>query len=368
MQLSLQNFSTLVDSMASTVQGACSSLIDLTVGSVMRAILEASASVGLWLQYLVLQVLTMTRLATSIGSDADSWVQDFGMTRLAATYASGSVVLSSFSPATQSATINTGATVRTSDGSQTFAVVNGPYMRQTGTASVTVQVQATVPGTAGNVQSGVVNVLGTAIPGIDTVSNPTAFTGGQAAETDSSLRLRFVTFINTRAQATEQAFVYAIISVQQNLTYSIQENIAADGSSLPGHVHIIVDDGSGKPTAALLASVSAAVDEIRPIGTSISVAGPSLLTAGISLTLTINSSADGASVQSNVNAALASYINGLGVGQALRISRIAGLCYDADANVSNVQDVLLNGAGGDVGGQAGTVVRSGVFNIAVLVA
>ena len=75
MQLSLQNFSTLVDSMASTVQGACSSLIDLTVGSVTRAILEASASVGLWLQYLILQVLTMTRLATSIGSDADSWVQ-----------------------------------------------------------------------------------------------------------------------------------------------------------------------------------------------------------------------------------------------------------------------------------------------------
>ena len=368
MQLSLQNFSTLVDSMASTVQGACSSLIDLAVGSVMRAILEASASVGLWLQYLVLQVLTMTRLATSLGSDADSWVQDFGMTRLSATYASGSVVLSSFSPATQSATINTGATVRTSDGSQTFAVVNGPYTRPMGTASVTVQVQATVPGTAGNVQSGVVNVLGTAVPGIDTVSNPIAFTGGQAAETDAALRLRFVTFINTRAQATEQALVYAIISVQQNLTYSIQENVAVDGSSLPGHVHIIVDDGSGDPPAALLAEVSAAVDEVRPIGTSISVAGPRLLTAEISLTLTINSSADGASVQSNVDAALASYINGLGVGQAFRISRIAGLCYDADANVSNVQDVLLNGSGGDVGGQAGTVVRSGVFTIAVLVA
>ncbi len=368
MQLSLQNFSTLVDSMASTVQGACSSLIDLTVGSVMRAILEASASVGLWLQYLVLQVLTMTRLATSVGSDADSWIQDFGMTRLAATFASGSVVLSSFNPGTQSATINNGATVRTSDGSQTFAVVNGPYTRPVGTASVTVQVQATVPGTAGNVQSGVVDVLGTAIPGIDTVSNPIAFTGGQAAETDAALRLRFVTYINTRAQATEQALVYAITSVQQNLTYSIQENVAADGSSLPGHVHVIVDDGSGNPAATLLASVSAAVDEVRPVGTSISVAGPTLLTAAISLTLTIGSSADAATVQSNVNTALAGYINGLGVGQALRISRIAGLCYDADSNVSNVQDVLLDGSGGDVGGQAGTVVRLGVLNIAVLVA
>ena len=368
MQLSLQNFSTLVDSMASTVQGACSSLIDLTVGSVLRAILEASASVALWLQYLVLQVLTMTRLATSIGGDADSWVQDFGMTRLPATYASGSVMLSSFNPATQSATINDGATVRTSDGSQTFVVVNGPYTRPAGTASVAVQVRATVPGTAGNVQSGVVNVLGTAISGIDTVSNPNAFTGGQPAETDAALRLRFVTYINTRAQATEQALVYAITSVQQNLTYSIQENVTAYGSPMPGHVHIIVDDGTGRPAAGLLAAVSAAVDGIRPIGTSISVVGPALLTVGISLTLTVDASVDGQMVRSNVNTALASYVNGLGVGQALRISRIPGLCYDADTHVSNVQDVLLDGTSGDVGGQPGTVVRSGVFNIVVLVA
>jgi hypothetical protein len=53
MQLSLQNFSSLMEGMAAAVQGAASSLVDLTVGSVLRAILEANASVALWLQWLI---------------------------------------------------------------------------------------------------------------------------------------------------------------------------------------------------------------------------------------------------------------------------------------------------------------------------
>ena len=36
MQLSLQNFSTLVEGMAAAVQGAAKNLLDLTVGSVLR--------------------------------------------------------------------------------------------------------------------------------------------------------------------------------------------------------------------------------------------------------------------------------------------------------------------------------------------
>ena len=252
MQLSLQNFSTLVNGMAATAQGACSSLIDLTVGSVLRAILEASASVALWLQYLLLQVLTMTRLATSIGLDADSWVQDFGMTRLPATFAIGEVTMSSFNPTSQAATVPSGATVRTSDGSQTFVVVGGPYARPAGIATVTVSVRAVTAGPAGNVQGGTISLLGTAISGIDTVSNSGAFTGGTAAETDAALRVRFVTYINTRSQATEQAIGYAIASVEQGLTYNIEENVAPDGTPAPGHINIIVDDGSGAPSASLL--------------------------------------------------------------------------------------------------------------------
>ena len=368
MQLSLQNFSTLVNGMAATVQGSCSSLIDLTVGSVLRAILEASASVALWLQYLLLQVLTLTRLATSIGSDADSWVQDFGMTRLPATAAAGQVVMTSFNPGSQAATIPNGATVRTGDGSQSFAVIGGPYTRSIGTPTVTVSVQATNAGPAGNVEAGAISLLGTAISGIDTVSNLDSMAGGTAAESDSALRLRFVTYINTRSQATEQAIGYAIASVQQGLSYSIQENVTSDGTFAPGDVNVIVDDGSGTPPAALLVAVAAAIDPVRPVGTLISVNPPVLLIATISLTITASASGTFGTVQMSVQAALSTYINSLGVGQALRFSRLAGLAYDADAGISNVQDVLLNSSTVDVGGDQGSVVRAGILTVQVVAA
>ena len=43
MQLSLQNFSALVEQAAAAVQGSAAQLLDFTAGSVLRAILEANA-------------------------------------------------------------------------------------------------------------------------------------------------------------------------------------------------------------------------------------------------------------------------------------------------------------------------------------
>ncbi|WP_428375206.1 baseplate J/gp47 family protein [Lichenicoccus sp.] len=365
MQLSLQNFTTLVANMAASAQGACVALLDVSVGSLLRALLESSASVALWLQYLVLQVLSMTRLSTSVGTDADSWVGDFGLTRLPAIPATGIVVMSALSPVGQSATVPTGALVKSSDGTQSFLVVGGPYLRAQGTASVSVPVQAVVAGVLGNAQAGSVTILGTAIPGIDTVTNPVAFANGAPAETDQALCARFVIYVNTRSQATEQAVANAIASVQQGLSYVIQENMTSAGTVLPGNFNVIVDDGSGSPPASLLTAVAAAIDAIRPVGSTFTVTGPLLIVADVSMQITVVDPTQAAAAQQAAGAAVTTYVDALPVGQALRISRVAGLAYDATSSISNVTDVTLNGLAADIGGQAGAVVRAGIMTILV---
>ena len=365
MQLSLQNFSSLVGNMAASAQGACATLLDVTVGSVLRALVESSAAVALWLQYLILQVLSMTRLSTSSGVDADSWVADFGLVRLPPVSAVGTVVMTSFSPATQSASVPAGALIKTSDGSQSFVVSGGPYPRAVGTASVTVPVMAIVGGTAGNVQPGTITTLGTAIPGIDTVTNLLPMTGGISAETDQALRIRFVAYLNARSQATEQAVRNAIMSVQQGLTYVVQENVTSAGLVLPGHFNVIIDDGSGSPQPSLLAAVFTAIDKIRPIGSSFSVNAPLLLNVSVVLTITNTDAKLLTATQAAVVTAISSYIDGLAVGQALRFSRLAGLAYDASTDVINVVSVILNGGLVDLGGQPGSVVRSGSVDVVV---
>src|SRR3974390_2579604 len=121
MQLSLRTFNTLVQSMAAAVEASATQLLDLTVGATPRPVLEPTASVGLWMQWLILQVLRTTRAATSNGADLDSWMADLTLTRLPAVAATGTVTFSRFTPS-MSALIPAGALIRTSDGTQIFAV------------------------------------------------------------------------------------------------------------------------------------------------------------------------------------------------------------------------------------------------------
>src|SRR5579871_4647857 len=181
MHLQLRTFGTLVQDMAAAVQSSATQLLDLTVGSALRAVLEANASIGLWMQWLILQVLRTTRAATSSGPDLDSWMADMTLIRLPAIAATGMVTFSRFT-ATSAAFVPVGTLVRTADGTQTFAVTadtalaawvaasNG-YAVTPGTVSLKVPVAAQVAGTIGNVQAGSISLLASAIPGIDSVTN-----------------------------------------------------------------------------------------------------------------------------------------------------------------------------------------------------
>src|SRR3954447_25939761 len=97
MQLKLKSFDQLVQDMSAALQGTAAAFKDVSVGSVIRALFEANAGVVLWLQWLILQVLSQTRAATSIGGDLDSWMADFGLSRLPAVPATGTVTLSRYS-------------------------------------------------------------------------------------------------------------------------------------------------------------------------------------------------------------------------------------------------------------------------------
>lgn len=358
MRLSLQTFTTLVQNAAASVQASSTQLLDLTVGSALRAILEANASLGLWMQWLIVQVMQVTRAATSTGADLDSWIADFGVTRLPAVAATGTVVFSRYT-ALNAATVPVGTLVRTQDGSQTFAVTASPmvaayspvqagYVLAPGIATVSVPVAAEVAGQAGNVLAGTVGLIVTPTSGIDTVTNPSAFSGGIDVESDAAVRSRFQGFLSSRAQATAQAVAYAVAGVQQGLTYVIEENVDPSGAVRPGNFVVTVDDGSGAPSSVLLSAVSQAVSAVRPVGTTFSVQGPSVLSAAVAMTLTLPPGIDHTASVATVTAAVQAYVNRQPVGAALALTRLAQLAYDAVPQITNVTDVTINGVAADL--------------------
>jgi uncharacterized phage protein gp47/JayE len=374
MPLSLQNFTAMVEQMAAAVQGAATQVLDLTVGSVLRAILEANASLGLWLQWLIVEVLQTTRLATSSGADCDSFGADFGFTRLPASAAGGVVTFGRFAPVL-SAFVPVGTTVMTSDGSESFVVTadttNGSYGANrdgyslaAGLASIDVPVLAVVSGAAGDVLAGTVGLLTSAIPGIDTVSNAAPMTGGLDAESDAAFKARFGNYLASLSRATLGAIEETVAGVQQGLSVSIAENVDQTGAVSMGSFVVTVDNGTGMPPASLLAVVAEAVNAVRPVGTRFAVQGPVVVSADLSLTLTLAPGAQAPVVVAAVNNAIAAYIEALPVGALLPYSRLSQIAYDASGSVTNVTDMVLNGATADLVPPLFGAVRVGTISVA----
>jgi uncharacterized phage protein gp47/JayE len=373
MQLQLQTFTSLVQNMAAAVQSAATQLLDLTVGSTLRAVLEANASIALWMQWLILQVMQVTRAATSIGSDLDSWMADFSLTRLPAVPATGYVTLSRFTP-TSAAFIPVGTLIRTADGTQTFSVTasnsdtnfslaQSGYMLSAGIASIDVPVQATLPGSSGNVLAGAISLLATALSGIDTVNNGHALQNGLDSETDAAFRTRFASFIDSRSRATLLAIGYEISKIQQGLQYTIQENIDASGYPRVGSFIVTVDDGSGSPSPALLAAANSAVNAVRPIGSIFTILPPNVAIANITLTvITVPESSHSVAV-TRVSDAISSFINQLPIGGALPLTRLAQLAYTADGSITNVSQLEINATAADMYPSVSGVIKAGTVAV-----
>ena len=372
--LQTQDWVTLVRNQVSAIQGYAKVLVDLTVGSVLRAIVEANAAVVVWLEGLLLQVLAITRAATSSGADLDSWVADFGVTRLPAVAATGIVTFSRFTT-TQQVLVPVGATVQTADGTQQFTVTIdttnpaynaglGGYVIAAGVGNVTVPVQALTAGAAGNAVAGSVSVIAGAISGVDTVTNTAAFTNGTDAESDTALRTRFIAYVASLSKATKNAVGYAITSLKQGLVYSLVENQTYAGATQYGYFYVVVDDGTGSPSSTLLVTVANAIDAVRPLTSTFGVFAPVVVNASVAMTISTAAGADHAATALVVKNALTSYINALPLGTTLPFSRLAQVAYDASPSVTNVTGVTLNSGTADLTATSQQVIKATSVTVA----
>ena len=371
--LNTQTLTTVVQNMVAAIQGQSKALINFTIGSVLRSILEAIASVVMWLQGLILVLLATTRAATSQGADLDSYVNDYGVTRLAAVAASGLVTFARFTN-TQAALIPFGTQVQTADGTESFTVIVdatnpaympslGGYQINAGVSSINLTVQANIAGSAGNVAAAGISVLTQAISGVDTVANASQFVNGLDAETDAALRVRFVAFIASLSKATKSAIGNAILSLQQGLSYTLLENQQYNGTVQMGYFFVVVDDGTGAPPGSLLSTVANAVDAVRPVTSTFGVFAPIVVTANVLMSLTTAPGYVHGTVVAQVVAALQKAINTLSLGVAFPFTRLAQIAYDASPGVTNVTGVQLNGTTADITPTSLQVIKAGTLNV-----
>ncbi len=369
MSLNTQDFTTLVRNQVSAAQASSTSLLDFTTGSVLLALIEANSSaVALWLQGLAIYDLALTRAATSNGADLDTWMADFGLTRLPASAATGTVTFSRFTSTVQGV-VPIGAQLQTTSGVVTYSVTLdtdnpnynsslGGYVLTVSTDSIDVPVEANTVGTIGNAATGEINVITTPIPYVDSVTNASSFENGTDQETDAAFRTRFVNYLASLSKATESAIGYAISTVQGVVDYSITENESYAGSTQYGYFYVVADDGTGTPSDELIANVNNAVDAVRGLTIQFGVFKPIVVDADVVMTVTVAPNFDAPTVKQEVEDALRTYIDLLRLGNTLYYTRLFEVAYDASEGVLNVSSVTLNGTTSDVTATAKQMVKA----------
>lgn len=369
--LNLKSIVTFVENQAAAIQANASALIDFSVGSILRATAEANAAVAMWLQGMVLQVLAVSRLATSFGSDVDTFVNDYGLFRLSSSASAGLVTFSRIQT-TNSALIPVGAQVQSADGTQTFTVivdttnpnysaVLGGFLIPAGVAALAVQVSAVATGSATNVVAGGVNRLLTSISGVDFVNNAGPMSGGANSETDAALKIRFVLYLLSLSKATFSAIAFAITSLQLGIQYTITPNQTYSGQTQFGFFYVVVDDGTGSPPSSLLTQVAGVIAPVVALTVSFAVFGPIVAIANVSGTTLVAPGYNANAVKGALAVAWTNYIANLGLGVGLNYIALGGIANTIPGCLG-VDNFLLNGGTSDIPASPQFTIKPGTVS------
>jgi uncharacterized phage protein gp47/JayE len=368
MSLNFKSTQQLLTGYAAAVQASASVALSFVLGSIELARANAVAAITMWLQSLVMQVLALTRAGTSVGTDLDSWLADFAITkRLPAVAATGSVTFARYTSTAQ-AVVPVGGAVQTADGTQQFTVIAdtaqtaysatlGGYVLAAGVASITATVQAVNTGTQGNINASTLTQIASSMP-VDTVNNASPFTSGVNAETDPAALTRFQLALLGLRDGTLTSVSAAIQSLQLGLQYSIVANQTFAGVTQNGFFYVVISPY----TSPLHDSVYSAVDAVRALTETFAVYAATPSAVGVSVTVTASAGYTHTAVAAAVQTAIQNFITSIPLGSGLAWSKIYSVIWGV-AGVSDATLLLVNGGTADIVGVSTTALTAGTITV-----
>ncbi len=310
------------------LEAAGSRLNDFTIGSALRTLLESVSGV-LSQQTLVLdQVLEDAYLDTATGDALDRLAANFGVTRLASVKSTGTMTVQR--PAT-------GAAITIPAGWAQLATLPGPGVPSvaivttedvtldTSDLSATVTVQAAIGGAAGNIDATPTPVKVIPTAPVSGIASDGGFyitadmTGGVDAETDEALRYRTRLATQGANNGTEAAYLAAALSVLGVTSAGVLKAGDAKtpgGTVAAGSVEVYYQGATG-----LLESVESACLDASVLNADVTVAQVGSTTVVIDCTVICRTGEDTVALDAAVVAALTDYIEGLGCGATVYISK-----------------------------------------------
>ena len=286
---------------------------DFTPGSIVYTLLSAVSVAADVLNMRIFMARLAAYISTAVGTDLDNKVADFGLTRNAATPATGTFTFTRNTAATVAIDIPAGSLISTLPTATVNAVTyatNADATMAIGTTTVLVAATEQTTGSSGNIASGTQLMIASAVPGIDTVTLSTSITDGADTETDAALRARGLAAFQALAHGTVASYKEIVMSVA-----GVSGAVVVPQDRGPGTVDIyIMGPNNSIPSTNVQAEAQIAINAAKVATDDVEVLLPSTTTVTATLSVHIAPGYDPASTETAVQTAVGTYINGLGVG------------------------------------------------------
>jgi uncharacterized phage protein gp47/JayE len=263
--------------------------------------------------------------ATAQGEGLSSVVKINGISRLVASNSTATVTIGG----TVGTTITNG---EISDGTNTWLLPPTVTIPSAGEIAVTATAKESGAITA---QAGTITQISTPVYGWSTVTNAAAAVPGSQVETDAALRVRQANSVALPSQTVLEGMVGAVQSVTGVTRVKAYENDtnATDSDGLPAHsIALIVQGGYSAAIAEAIANKktpgcylygSTAVSVIDDYGLSQTVrySSPTLVPISVSIELDALTGYT-TTIADEIKAALVAYVESMGIGQDVVITRL----------------------------------------------
>jgi len=319
---------------------------DVGAGTVIGALVRSFAAplADLWAS--LADVERDSNIATATGDSLDLLVNSFGMTRSQGSSAMGYVI------AQPKALTNVGVVTEGSN------FIYGNLLLVVGSDTALQAPYSRIPVTAGTLGADFNLPAGTVVLS----TNPTLNTqfsfvvgnqlnganlpeiglvGGQDPESDTELRARFASYLQSLTRATYQAVLQALQSIP-----SLKSVALLDATPMPGFISVYVDDNSAATEVSeeIKTAVDQALYEWKAAGVGVRLYMLDKVVAPVTINLVVDSASIPATVQQTVRQAIIALLNGYAQGQPLYVSKLVDVAF----NTAGVVDVKVVSPAEDV--------------------
>lgn len=275
---------------------------------------------------------------TAQGEYLDRHAQVRALERKEAAKAAG--VLRFFAAAPAATVLRVGAGTQCLDADGAVFVTTQDAEIEVGGEYCDAPAQALAEGEAGNVQAGSIVFMRLPPAGIESVTNPEAFSGGSAAEEDDELRARVLASYRRLPNGANAAYYEALVLG----VAGVEKVVVLPRVRGRGTVDIVFSAGGGVPGEELLEQVRALVQEQREICVDVEVYAPETATVDIAAQVSVAEGYDFDKTAVQTESVLREYFGGYRLGEGVYRAKLLALIM----GVEGVENCVLSSPAEDI--------------------